>query len=126
MFASIDQLLPLASTAESALFFPEPPTRTEDVPPQGARVRPFLQIGALGGDVFEAVVLDQHPLGVVALDLALHRVGARVLRPVRVGRADVHAFAVLGAVAAGVMDERVAQHTIAGATAEVDASSPMS
>ena len=71
MLSSMSQPLPLASTAESALFLPDAPDPPEGVAAQRPRVGAFLQVGALGGDVLEHVVLDQHPLGVVALARAL-------------------------------------------------------
>ena len=58
---SMTQLLPLASTAESALFSPDVPDAAEDVAAHGARVGALLEVGALGSDVLEHVVLDRAP-----------------------------------------------------------------
>ena len=46
--SSISQLLPLASTAESALFCPEVPVRRNALRAQRPRVGTLLQVGALG------------------------------------------------------------------------------
>ena len=92
----------------------------EGVPAQDARVGALLEVRALRGHILEDVVLDQHPFRVVPLRLTLDRVGALVLRPVRVRRTDVDTLAVLRTVPTRVVHERVPQHPITRTRPEMD------
>ena len=121
VLASMSHPLPLASTAESALFLPDPPTRRNV----------FLR------RVPESVPSFRSAPSAVMSSKVLSSISTRsVLSPslepswasrhsyfdqLELAEPDVDTLAVLGAVAAGVVDEGVAEHAVAGALAEVDA-----